>query len=154
VSKVLGLEITTRKLVLRIIGAIIAFLAYFFIFSYMPSNPNTFMRLFGLDFDLQSFFRINPYIPIIGLGIAASLALGVLLRRAKGEGLANIAGGALIAVYIYLLLDGGVIKIRIPEGLAQGLSADVTLDLITLMYLFLIPPLLTIVKGLLQLIKR
>jgi len=153
-SRSMGFGLATKNLGLRIVGAVIASLTYYLIFSYIPSHPNTVARALGVMFDLQQFISFNQSAPVIGLVIAASKGLAILFRKTRAEGFMNIAGGLLIIAYIYLILNGGVINVKIPTSLTQGIQVKASVDVTTLMYLFLAPPILTTIKGLLQITKQ
>jgi len=152
--RLLGLELTRRGLALRAAAATATFIIYITIFYYIPSNLISVAKLFTADVNLPDLFTVSPLVPIIGLGIATSHSLGVFFRKTRAEGVATIAGASLLALYIYYLLNGGIISIKIPEGLIQNVSIRAVIDLTTLMQLFLIPPALSIIKGILKLLER
>ena len=83
----------------------------------------------------------------MGLVVAALVFLGILLRGSRVYGpVLVVLGGALLA-YVYVMFHGGTIDIAIPQVQQYSISGSVAIGLAALMYLFMVPALLTLVKG-------
>ena len=90
---------------------------------------------------------VSAYLPLVGLAVAALVFLGVLLRGSRAYGpVLVVLGGALLA-YVYVMFHGGTIDIAIPQVQQYSISGSVAIGLAALMYLFMVPALLTLVKG-------
>lgn len=137
----------------RIVGAVATFIAYFILLAYLPANIGGIASYAGIGIDISSIIRINQNLPIVGVIIAAAAAGGVLFRGSRLAGVFSIIMGLALILYIYLILNGGIVELRMPEGIVPNLSLKVMLDMTTLMYLFMIPPLLIVVKGIVKLTR-
>jgi hypothetical protein len=90
---------------------------------------------------------VSPSLPLIGLAAAALVFVGVLLRGTRGYGPVLVVLGAVLVAYVYTAFQGGTINISIPQGVQYGASGTVSISLAALMYLAMVGPLLTVVKG-------
>lgn len=136
------------RLVTGIVGAIIAFILLFFIPTSAASLvsgsvPASFAS--GINSLISSL--VNPVMPPLGLLVAVLVFLSALLRGTKIYGLIVILLGIFYLAYIYLFFHGGTINIQVPQGIAQGVSGSIVVELNLLMLLFMIPSILTIIKG-------
>jgi hypothetical protein len=153
VPRILDLDLKTGSMVIRLALVALFGSLTFIVFYYLPTNILNFIKgalpsgssaaaASGIVSSL-----IPSSLPYIGLGLTALVFLGVVLRGTKVYGVIQILCGAGFAAYVYVALQGGVVKLTIPPGLAQGTTGSLNLDLSLLMLLMLIPPILTIVKG-------
>ena len=134
---------------------VLAAALYYIVFYHIPKN---------LESYLSSLIPLNiktPTIPIsstallVGLIITFVAPLGILLKKTLFEGPIGATTGILFAVYLYHLFRGGLVEIKFKEGVMLGIkSATLTLEIGFLLLLFMIPPILTAVKGILLTIQR
>jgi hypothetical protein len=150
--RLLDIEVSGGRMAIRlvtgIIGAVIAFVVLYFIPTSAASLvsgsvPASFAA--GINSLISSL--VNPVMPPVGLVIAVLVFLGALLRGTKIYGPIVILLGILYLAYIYLFFGGGNLNVQIPQGIAQGVSGSLVLQVSLLMSLFMIPAILTIVKG-------
>ena len=90
---------------------------------------------------------ISPDLALLGLAAAALVFLGVLLRGSKAYGPIIIVTGLVFLAYVYTAFQGGTITLNLPQGIQYGASGSVSMGVAGLMYLFMLAPLLTVVKG-------
>ncbi|MDG6937492.1 MAG: hypothetical protein JRM97_08230 [Nitrososphaerota archaeon] len=90
---------------------------------------------------------VSPSLPLVGLAVAALVFLGVLLRGTKAYGPVLVALGVALLAYVYVAFHGGTIDVSIPRVQQYSVSGSVALGLASLMYLFMAPAVLTLVKG-------
>jgi hypothetical protein len=150
--RILDLQISTPRLVGRIFVATVLAGIDFFVFYVLISPKDTFLeRILPTSFystvhtTLSSF--VNPSLPTIGIMIAALIFLDHFFRGTRISGAFFIVTGALFSWYTYTFFQGGTIRIDIPSGLVQGISGTLSAHAVLLMWLFIAPSLLTIVKG-------
>ena len=152
----LGLEISRASLALRVLLASLAAAASFAIYYYLPANIGPLVSAYlpsssanygsGVSSVLSSL--ISPLLLAVGLLLAVSSFLSILLKGTKVHGAIVMMAGALYATYTYLVFQGGSIRVDIPSGsLIQNVSGSIEVQLGLLMLLFILPSLLTIVKG-------
>jgi hypothetical protein len=98
---------------------------------------------------------IPPSLPIIGFGLAVIAFLaGVLKDSRVGGALVALQGLGLI-LYVYTAFQGGRVGLTLSVEVGLPVQAHITLDLVNLMFLFLLPPTLVVAKGLvLSLMRR
>ena len=53
----------------------------------------------------------------------------------------------IFAWYTYVIFQRGTLDLNIPSGLVQNITGNITVHATLLMWLFILPSLLTIVKG-------
>ncbi len=154
--KLLDLELTGTSLAFRaVLGAVLAAAAFLFLYfvpanlvalaaRVLPEMGGTFAAAAPMVAAL-----IHPMLPLAGLLIAAFTFPAVLLRGSKLYGFFVAGLGILFLAYVYLAFQGGAITIAVPENMipAYSVTAALQLRLTNLMLLFMIPPVLTIVKG-------
>jgi len=56
--------------------------------------------------------------------------------------------------YLYLAFQGGTLSITLPKELLYGMSANLQINLANIMFLFMIPSLLGIIKGIILALKK
>lgn len=157
--KLLDLRLTGRSLAFRLVTAILLGAVILLILSYIPANlpallsPHIPLKMRPAVNALLSAL-IDPALPSIGLIITLLISLSILLRGSKVYGPLQIMLGLSFTAYIYLLFQGGLIDITIPEGIIPTLYGTVRLQLSTLMVLFILPGLLTALKGIIITIAK
>ena len=139
----MGVELSGRALAARLAVAILASAVSLLLFYYVPSNITQLVRATGVS---SSF--VPPELPALGLAIAAFVFLGFLLRGTGAYGVILVLLGLLFAVYVYLFFGGGTVVIEVQPVSASGASGAIAVNASTLMYILLVAPLLTVVKGL------
>lgn len=154
--RVLGLQMSGAQLVLRVIEAVVssmlAFALLFYMPTVLPSRVSGFVSVTagGIGSALLSGL-ISPTAPTLGLFIVLFVFAAALLRGSGAYGWLLVLNGVAFSLYVYSLFQGGVVQVR-AMGDAFGAS-DATLALSLnfslLMAVFLVPPILTVVKGLL-----
>lgn len=88
-------------------------------------------------------------LPLIGLAVTVLAPVAVILKGTKAYGPLTILLGLTLTAYVYTMLQGGSITITTPTLPPLHLQAAVGITMHTLMYLFLLPPILTVIKGVL-----
>jgi hypothetical protein len=150
--KILDLELSTPRFIARIIVAAILAGIDFFVFYVLISPNDTFLARFlpasvytTLHNAMSSF--VSPELPIIGILIAALIFLEQIFKGTRISGIFLVIMGALFSWYTYTFFQGGTMTFDIPSGLIQGVSGSATVRAYLLMWLFIAPSLLTILKG-------
>jgi len=156
VPRILDLQISTPRLVGRVILAfILAGIDFFFLYvlispsdtfvlHYLPANVSS-----HLATAMSSF--VSPTLPLIGLVIVVLIFFDQIFKRTRIEGAFLVVMGAVFAWYTYVIFQGGTLNLNIPSGLVQNITGNVIVHATLLMWLFILPSLLTIVKGALML---
>ncbi|MDE1858223.1 MAG: hypothetical protein KGI26_04040 [Thaumarchaeota archaeon] len=151
--RLLGVEMSGGKLALRVVLAVVfGSLAALFL-AYLPSAAGSFAKQAAGTANaaaVESIVNalINPSLPAVGAVVAALVFLGFLLRGTKVYGPILMVLGLALLAYVYLAFQGGTIGLTIPQGLQYAASGSVSIGVSTLMLLFMVAPLLTLVKGL------
>jgi hypothetical protein len=144
----------------RLVSAIVFSALTFFVFTYIPANLTSLASgIFpssGQPVVKQTLSSlVDPSKPTLGLFLVILVFAGVLLRGTPQYGLMLSLNGLGFALYVYYFFSGGVLDLR-ATGAALGVS-NVAISLLvnasTLMYLLLIPPLLTFAKGMMMLAR-
>ena len=154
--RILDLQISTPRLIGRVILAIILAGIDFFLF-YVLISPNDTFILHYLPANVSSTLSnamssyVSPTLPLIGLVIVALIFLDQIFKGTRIEGAFLITLGGIFAWYTYTIFQGGTMNLNIPSGLIQNISGNITLHATLLMWLFILPSLLSIVKGALML---
>lgn len=139
------------RLAEAIIASMVAFVLLFYIPTILPSRISGFVTVSagGLGSQLLSKL-IQPTAPTLGLFIVVLVFAGVITRGSGAYGLMVLLNGLAYLLYVYSLFQGGVVQAQ-ATGEAFG-STQATLNLsigLNLMMLaFMVPPALTVVKGL------
>jgi hypothetical protein len=158
----LGLEISRMRLALRIAYGVVLTSVVIFIFYYIPAHISYLIRLAETYFPaihlspstmnlITGLF--GPSLPTIGLVLGGLTFLGILLKSTKVEGGVLILNGLFYSLYTFFLFHGGTLNIGIPAGLVQGISGDFVIILPLIMFLLMLPELLTIAKGSVMLVE-
>ena len=161
--RIMELDLSGRRLVLRVIASVtFSALTFALLFSpiffwVLPSGASAFLLTTrgGLGSKLLSSL-ISPEAPTLGLFIVMLVFAWVLLRGTKVEGLLTILNGLAFAAYVYALFQGGTIQLE-AVGKAFGTSdatLNLSLDATTVMLAFLVPPFLTIARGVALIVRR
>jgi hypothetical protein len=99
---------------------------------------------------------LNPLTPTIGAVASVLVFAAMLLRRTRLEGPTLLILGASLIVYSYTFFQGGSINIQIPstaiqqtinEKIPLTLTANLTINLTTIMLASMITSTLIILKG-------
>ncbi len=150
--RLLDLKLTGAKLALRLALAILLGGLAFVLFYFLPASASSLLGnslstagIPGASGVVSSL--INPSLPLIGLAAALFVFLGVLLRGTRIYGPIVIVTGLVFAAYVYTAFQGGTISLTLPPGLQGNASGTIAINASTLMYLFLLGPVLTILKG-------
>jgi len=160
--KILDLELKALSLALRVITGIIAAGITFLLLYYLPAN---FLNILGQFIPAKALpdpsilnpllsSLVNPSLPMIGLLLTVLVFLECLLRGSKAYGPILILTGLSFIAYLYLLFQGGTLSMTVPPTFLMGISAGVALDLTTIMLLFMLPAILTIIKGAVLMTKK
>ncbi|MDG6904392.1 MAG: hypothetical protein JRN20_01250 [Nitrososphaerota archaeon] len=154
--KILDLEISTPRLVLRVIYAAILASIDIFIFYILISPNDTLLQRFlppsissQLTSALSSF--VSPTLPTIGLVMAALIFLDTMFKKTRIEGAFVMITGGLFAWYTYTIFGGGTMNLAMPSGLVQNITGSITVQASLIMWLLMLPSILTVVKGALML---
>lgn len=91
---------------------------------------------------------VNPSLPAVGAVVAALVFVGVLLRGTKAYGPVLVVLGLALLAYVYMAFQGGTIALTIPQGVQYSATGTVSIGVSMLMLMFMIAPILTLVKGL------
>lgn len=140
------------RLGLRAFLAAVSGAIAFVLFSYVPASagtiaadlagPSKAVAVSSLAGSLAS-----PGLPALGIAVAALIFLSSFFRGTKAYGPVLVTLGSVLLAYVYLMFHGGTISAAVralPQYSAEG---TFTISLAPLMYLFMLPPLLTVVKG-------
>ena len=154
--KILDLELSTPRFIGRIIVAVIlAGIEFFFLYVFISPNSSFVENL--LPASLAPIFSamhkfVTPTLPIIGLVIAFLIFFDQIFKKTKIEGAFLIIMSSLFAWYTYNIFQGGTMHITIPSGIVQNVTGDITVSAALIMWLLILPSLLSIVKGVLMLV--
>jgi len=154
--RMMGLRITGKRLIARLILATVISSIAFFLLFYLPQNITTFAS--GTILVTRSSIGsqvlsslVSPTQPTLGVFIAMLVFAGVLLRGSRVFGPILIQNGLAFLLYVYSFFQGGIFHFSATGsvfGVAEA-SLQLSADLTFLMALFLVPTALTIVKGVL-----
>ena len=154
--RILDLQISTPRLIGRVILAVILAGIDFFIFYVLISPKDTFILHYlpanissTLSNTMSSF--VSPTLPLIGLVIVSLIFLDQIFKGTRIEGAFMIIMGSIFAWYTYTVFQGGTMNLNIPSGLIHNISGNIILHATLLMWLFILPSLLSILKGALML---
>jgi len=160
----LGLEISTGRLVLRIMAGVLLAALLFLLLSFLPMEAQGILSEF-LPPELSAITDmiaglIHPALPFVGAVVAILSLLLVVLRGSMVYGPATIAFGATYLLYILLAFSFGAPSLVFPEeeivqALQQFLkmSTPISVDLVAyadltgLMLILMVPYKLTVIKG-------
>ncbi len=150
--RILDLELSTPRLIGRIVVATIFAGIDFFVFYVLISPNDTFIARFlpasfysTLHNAMSSF--VSPELPTIGIIIAVLIFCEQIFKGTRIFGAFLIIMGALFSWYTYAFFQGGTMTMDIPGGLIPGISGTVIVHAYVLMWLLITPSLLTILKG-------
>lgn len=148
----MGLELSSLSLAIRLVSGAVLSALTFVVFYYVPANLAGFVsgRLPSSIAPAASSLAsalVGSTLPTIGLVLTVLVFLGLVSRGSRPYGMILILTGLLFAAYTYIIMQGGTIRIALSGNLPQGASGNFTIDVGLLMMIFLIPSLLTVVKG-------
>lgn len=120
------------------------------IFYYVPANLGSYLKQLAGASAAESVVNalISPDLAMIGLAAAALVFLGVFLRGTKAYGPILVVSGLVFLAYVYVAFQGGTIGLTVPQGIQYSPTGSVSIGVSGLMYLSMLGPLLTVVKGL------
>jgi hypothetical protein len=152
--RILGLEMTGKQIVYRMLEAVVlsmlAFVLLFYIPSVLPSTISGFVTVTagGLGSALLSKL-IQPTAPTLGLFVVLLVFAAALLRGTRIYGLLLALNGLAFILYVFSLFQGGTVQVQAVGNAfgASGATLSLSLDLNLMMLAFLVPPILTVVKG-------
>ena len=151
--KILDLELSTPRFIGRIVVAALLAGMDFFVFNVLISPNDTFLASF-LPSNIYNTLRntlgsfVSPELPIIGILIATLIFVEQVFKGTRISGAFLVFTGALFSWYTYTFFQGGAMTFMIPSGLVPGItSGSATVHAYLLMWLFIAPSLLTILKG-------
>ena len=154
-----GVELSHGELASRLVLGTVASALVFFVYYFIPASLVAFASKFipanalaAADKVLPSL--VNPAMPILGLFLTLLVFLSVLLGGSKLYGPIVILDGACVFAYTILVFQGGTISVTIPREMLQGLGVYLQIDLTVLMLVFLVYPVLTVIKGVFLTLKR
>ena len=157
--KLLDLELSGRSLAFRVVLGVISAALTFLIFFYVPANLTTLISGY-IPADMRTTINtllaslIGPAMPPLGILLAALAFLSSLLHGSKVYGLILLVEGLCFIAYLYLAFQGGTLSITLPKELLYGISANLQINLANIMFLFMIPSLLGIIKGIILALKK
>ena len=150
--RILDLQISTPRLIGRLIVAFILAGIDFFFFYILISPHDTLLQRFlppsiasHLTSAMSSF--VSPTLPLIGIVIAVLIFFDQIFKQTRIEGAFLMIMGALFAWYTYVIFGGGTMNLAIPAGIIQNITGNITVQASLIMWLLILPSLLTVVKG-------
>ena len=152
----MGLQLSSASLAIRAISGAVFAALIFLVFSYLPANAPALVSgsLPSSSATAASSVTsalIGSTLPIIGLVLAILVFTGMIVRGSRVYGMVLILIGLLFAAYTYTIFRGGSIGITLPSNLPLGASGNLAIDASLLMFVLLVPSLLTVAKGVLLL---
>lgn len=153
-ARLLDLEMTSGGIAVRAVLAVVFGGLAFLLFYYVPASLGSLLTgaissnstVGGAAKSIVDSL-ISPNLAPIGLGVAALVFVGAFLRGTKAYGPVLIVLGAALLAYVYTAFQGGNVSVAIPSSVGYSASGSVSVGVAVLMYLFLLPPLLTLLKG-------
>jgi len=148
--KILDLQLKTSSLVLRLIVGLITAAVSFILLYYIPANLSSLMYSSGVRDEIVITLvkgLVNPMLPTIGLAVAVLELVSAIMRGSKTYGPITLVLGLLLTSYFYLFFQQGAIVIPLSGYIYPGLSGSIVIQTSTLMLLFMLPGILTALKG-------
>lgn len=150
-ARLLGVEVTSQQLAVRGVLAVAFGGVAFLLFYYLPVSAASLVSQIagpaGAPLAPVVSGLVSPDLPAIGAAVAALVFLGVFLRGTKAYGPIVMAVGVAFLAYFYVALHGGTVTLAIPQGVGYSASGDVSIGVADLLYLLMVAPALTVVKG-------
>lgn len=159
--KVIDKELSGSSLAFRAISGALLAAGAFLLFSFAPEQITEMIGELarnapeGVGAALSGL--ISPALPIVGLALVPVIFLCALFRGTKAYGPLTIALSLLFAAYVLVGFHFGSVSLQMPgPSLGEGgpSSLSVAVDISGLMALFLIPPIIGLVKGVLLIVKK
>jgi len=168
---ILGLEISTGRLALRFVAGALLASVLFASLSLLPMAVQGILSEF-LPEELGAFYDvkaplIHPALPFTGAVIAILSFLRVVLRGSAAYGPVTAAFGLAFIAHILLAFSFGTLSLALPQGMIGQalqealnipLAVDIGLvayaDLTGLMLIFMLPFILTVIKGVILTVSR
>jgi hypothetical protein len=140
------------KLGLRAALAVVSGAVAFVLFYYVPTSIGGFASGLAGAANASTVASlagslVSPDLPVLGVAVAALVFVGVFLRGTKAYGPVLVVLGLALLAYVYVLFHGGTIEVTVPSLSQYSASGSVAVSVAALMYLFMLPPALTLVKG-------
>ncbi|MDG7012817.1 MAG: hypothetical protein JRN46_01150 [Nitrososphaerota archaeon] len=140
------------KLGLRAVLAAVFGAIALVVFYYVPASLGTLAsRLVGpADTPAVSSLvasLVGPTLPALGVAVAVLVFVCFFLRGTKAYGPVLVVLGLALLAYVYVLFHGGTVYATVPTLSQYSAAGSVAISMAALMYLFMLPPLLTVVKG-------
>lgn len=116
-------------------------------------------QLAGVDVSSLVEQLIPPELPVLGLVVSVLVLSSGLVASDKLGGLLTVAEGVLLALYFYLALGGGVVRLSVlvsspaPLPVPVDASVDLSLDLTLAMALLITSSVIVSVKGLVRVLS-
>ncbi len=125
---------------------------------YLPFNFLAILNLLGSN--LPATFPVNELVNLVqqafpsflaalGLIIVALTVLGSIFKKTMLEGFIVSVMGILDIIYVYIVFNGGTMNFIVPQNIVPDTTATISITLTMIMILFLVAPILTIIKGIL-----
>ena len=150
-ARLLGVEVTSQQLAARGVLAVAFGGVAFILFYYLPVSAASLVSQVagpaGAPLAPVVSGLVSPDLPAIGAAVAALVFLGVFLRGTRAYGPILMAVGVAFLAYFYVALHGGTVTLAIPQGVGYSASGDVSIGVADLLYLLMVAPALTVVKG-------
>lgn len=151
-AKFLDLDLGVVTFSLRLLAALVFASVDIFLLYYVPTHLNTLISEYlpiNNSSNIENMIAglVSPSLPLVGIAVSLVAFFGILFKGSKIYGLILALTGILFSFCTYLFFQGGTMFVHIPSGLIQGISGSVVMDLTILMWLLMLPSLLTIVKG-------
>ena len=140
------------KLGLRAVLAAVFGAIALVVFYYVPVSLGAFAsRLAGpADASAVSSLAaslVGPTLPALGVAVAVLIFVCFFLRGTNAYGPVLVVLGLALLAYVYVLFHGGTVYAAVPALSQYSIAGRVVISVAALMYLFMLPPLLTVVKG-------
>jgi hypothetical protein len=152
----MGLELSVVAILTRVVEAVVfsmlAFVLLFYIPAIVPTGLSGFVNVSGKGIGSSVLSKIiQPTAPSLGLFIVLLVFGATLARGTAVYGPLLVLNGIAFLVYVYSFFQGGVVRVTALGTAfgATGSTLSISLDAWALMAAFMLPPVLTIVKGLL-----
>jgi hypothetical protein len=152
VVRLLGLEMSGAKFGLRIFLAVVFGALAFAVFYLVPASIGPLAKQVAGPANASAVGAlvdslVSPGLPLVGIAVAALVFVGVFLRGTKAYGPVLVVLGLALLAYVYALFQGGTVHVTIPQLSQYAASGSIAVDLTDLMYLFMVPAVLTLLKG-------
>jgi hypothetical protein len=139
-TTILGIKIST--FVVRVLSAIVYAAILLILFLYIPRLLLANVPYLGGGLSSTDYFYFA--LAIVAIGVIQSVFKGTYLGDA-----ATIGNGIAEILYLLLITNDGILNFALPGG-----AGNVTLNFQTILFLFLIPPALSVVWAVVNAASR